>query len=83
MISISAADFGGDLISNQPINVDQFVIGAGAMDSSDRFIYNSRNGALYFDSDGSGSIPQINFAQLSSGLSLSNNNIFVNFDFSI
>lgn len=45
----------------------QFVTGASAADDDDFVIYNSSNGILYYDSDGSGSASAIEIAQLGSG----------------
>lgn len=47
-----------------------FRVGASAADASDRIIYNSVSGALYFDSDGAGGAAQIQFATLAVGLAL-------------
>ncbi|AVH64590.1 beta strand repeat-containing protein [Nostoc sp. 'Peltigera membranacea cyanobiont' N6] len=53
----------------------QFTIGASATTSAQRFIYDSTTGGLYFDRDGSASgYTQVEFAQLSAGLSLTENN---------
>jgi Ca2+-binding RTX toxin-like protein len=41
-----------------------FHIGANATDTSDRVIYNSNTGALYFDPDGVGGVTQTQFATL-------------------
>jgi Ca2+-binding RTX toxin-like protein len=46
----------------------RFVIGANALDSNDRIIYNSNNGDLFFDSNGNGSGGKVQIAELSSGL---------------
>jgi Ca2+-binding RTX toxin-like protein len=54
-----------------------FVIGAGAADASDRVIYNSATGALYYDSDGTGSAAAIQVAQMATGLALTNNDFKV------
>lgn len=53
-IPISAANFGSGLIPGAPLEIDQFVIGATANDTSDRFIYDATNGTLFFDLDGIG-----------------------------
>lgn len=53
------------------------MIGSAAVDSSDRFIYNSGTGALSFDANGNGTGGLTQFAKLSSGLNMSNNDIFV------
>ena len=45
----------------------QFVSGAGvttAQDASDRILYNSTNGALYYDADGTGALAPVRFATL-------------------
>jgi Ca2+-binding RTX toxin-like protein len=49
---------------------DAFVAGAAAADSNDQVIYDSASGALYYDADGTGSGAQIQFAQVTAGLSL-------------
>jgi Ca2+-binding RTX toxin-like protein len=54
-----------------------FVVGAAAADASDRVIYNSSTGALYYDADGTGSAAAIQVAQMATGLSLTNNQIHV------
>lgn len=60
------------------ITAAQFKISSAATDSSDRFIYNNANGALFFDSDGNiGGFAQVQIATLSSGLAMTNNDIFV------
>jgi Ca2+-binding RTX toxin-like protein len=76
-INVSAAGFGGGLMAGAAIETDQFIIGTAAVDSSDRFIYNSVNGGLFFDVDGVGGTAQVQFAQLLPGLALTNNDIFV------
>ncbi|OKH30741.1 hypothetical protein FACHB389_23050 [Nostoc calcicola FACHB-389] len=77
VIQVSAAGFDGGL-SLGVLSASQFTIGASATTSTKRFIYNSSTGALFFDSDGSaGAFTQVQFAQLSTGLSLSNNNFVV------
>ncbi|MEH2067495.1 MAG: calcium-binding protein [Nostoc sp.] len=74
VIQVSITDFGGDL-SPGVLKTSQFTIGASATTTSQRFIYNSTTGGLFFDSDGSaGAFTQVQFAQLSAGLSLTNNN---------
>jgi len=75
IIQVSSS-FGGGL-SLGTLDASQFVIGSAAADADDRFIYNSANGKLYFDADGSGASGQVQFAKLSSGLALDNTNILV------
>ncbi|MBD2616014.1 calcium-binding protein [Nostoc punctiforme FACHB-252] len=76
-IRISATGFGGGL-SAGVLKANQFRIGASATTSTQRFIYNSATGVLFFDRDGSaGAFAQVQFGQLSAGLSLTNNNFVV------
>lgn len=53
--------------ARQALSADAFVTSASgipALDSSDRIIYDSSNGNLYYDPDGSGSADAIQFARL-------------------
>jgi hypothetical protein len=76
-IAVSAAGFGGGLISGAAITTAQFKLGASATTASHRFIYNSANGALFFDADGTGAITQVQIASLGTGLAMTNADIFV------
>jgi Ca2+-binding RTX toxin-like protein len=77
VIQVSANYFGGGL-SIGSLKANQFTIGTSATTSTQRFIYNSGTGALFFDQDGSaGAFSKVQFAQLSTGLSLTNNNFVV------
>ncbi|BDI17566.1 hypothetical protein ANSO36C_33680 [Nostoc cf. commune SO-36] len=77
LIQVSAAGFGGGL-SIGVLSSSQFTIGISATTATERFIYDSTTGALFFDKDGSASaFTQVQFAQLSAGLSLTNNNFLV------
>ncbi|MEH2417704.1 MAG: calcium-binding protein [Nostoc sp.] len=77
LIQVSAAGFGGGL-SIGALQTSQFTIGTSATTSNQRFIYDNVTGGLYFDLDGNaGGFTQVKFAQLSTGLSLSNNNFVV------
>jgi len=74
---VSASGFGGELVRGTVITEAQFTVGEAALDESDRFIYNSTTGGLFFDSDGIGISETIQIAQLSSGLAMTNANILV------
>jgi Ca2+-binding RTX toxin-like protein len=76
-LRVSASGFGGGLVKGAAIAADQFTLGSDASDSSDRFIYEQSTGALFFDADGPGSSEQIQIAQLSTGLAMTNTDIFV------
>ncbi|MDF5709397.1 MAG: calcium-binding protein [Nostoc sp. S4] len=77
LIQVYAPGFGGGL-STGSLQASQFTIGTSATTSEQRFIYNSTTGALFFDSDGSASaFTQVQFAQLTAGLSLTNNNFAI------
>ena len=77
-IEVSAAGFGGGLKANAAITSAQLVIGTTATNKSHRFIYNSTSGALFFDQDGINTVSApVQIATLSTGLALTNNDIFV------
>ncbi|MEH2114685.1 calcium-binding protein [Nostoc sp.] len=79
-IQISAVGFGGGLVAGT-LSTNRFRSGAGittANTTTQRFIYNTTNGALFFDADGSlgGSAP-LQIATLSGNPALNNTNIVV------
>ncbi len=77
LIQVSAAGFGGGLSSGS-LKANQFTIGASATTNQERFIYNIATGGLLFDLDGSASrFTQVQFAQLDTGLSLTEKNFVV------
>ncbi|MGF1934391.1 MAG: proprotein convertase P-domain-containing protein [Nostoc sp. ChiQUE02] len=76
-IFVSAAGFGGGLIAGAAIAANSFAIGTAATTSSQRFIYSTGNGSLFFDQDGTGAIAKIQIATLNTGLSLTNADIVV------
>ena len=76
LIQVSASGFGGGLTLGT-LDIEEFTIGSAATTVSDRFIYNNTTGALFFDPDGTGVLEQIQFAQLSGGVGLTNNDIWV------
>ncbi|NES01366.1 MAG: hypothetical protein F6J86_47710 [Symploca sp. SIO1B1] len=59
------------------LDAEEFTIGSAATRASDRFIYNDTTGALFFDPDGTGTLAQVQFAELSGGFALTNSDIFV------
>ncbi|MEH2082505.1 MAG: M10 family metallopeptidase [Nostoc sp.] len=76
-IVVSAAGFGGGLVAGATIAANNFAIGTAATTSSQRFIYNTGNGSLFFDQDGTGAIAKIEIATLNTGLFLNNADIVV------
>lgn len=60
-----------------PLDPSQFRIGSSAVAASDRFLYNSQNGQLLYDSDGTGSATSALIATLTPGLNLTSTNILV------
>ena len=54
------------------LDVDAFHIGTAAADAEDRIIYNTTNGTLIFDPDGTGAAGSTRFATLATGLALTN-----------
>ena len=76
-IDVFAAGFGGGLSAGAAITPDQFTLGSAADNASERFIYNKSKGALFFDVDGIGGTGQVQFASLTAGLDMTNNDIFV------
>ncbi|MEH2138967.1 hypothetical protein [Nostoc sp.] len=77
LIQVSATYFGGGL-SIGSLSANQFTLGTSATAIAQRFIYDNSTGGLYFDQDGSAAgFTQVKLAQLSAGLSLTNNNFVV------
>ena len=76
----SARGFGGDLVGVgvlSELTQEQFILGTAATTQSNRFIYDTDTGNLFFDIDGTGDIAQVQIATLSSGLALSNTDISI------
>ena len=59
------------------LDASDFHIGAEAHDTTDHIIYNSETGALYFDADAAGGSDAIQFAELTSGLTLNNTDFYI------
>jgi Ca2+-binding RTX toxin-like protein len=80
-LHISAAGFGGGLTAGDFITTDQILIGSGAVaanSASQRFIYNTSTGALFFDADGNQTgFGPVQIATLSNKPTIGSNDIFV------
>lgn len=78
-IEVSARGFGGGLEAGRTLSANQFVIGSSATTREQRFIYQqegNRN-VLFYDSDGSGPLPQVRLLEMSGRVDLTNNDIFI------
>lgn len=71
-IRLSLATFPGITKAGSFAAPGALAIGAAASEADDRIIYNSATGALSYDADGTGAAAQVQFAQLSAGLSMTN-----------
>ncbi|MBC6431611.1 calcium-binding protein [Nostoc sp. HG1] len=77
LIQVSADGFRGGLSSGS-LQTNKFTIGTFATTNTQRFIYNIATGGLFFDLDGSASsFTQVQFAQLSAGMTLTEKNFVV------
>ncbi|GBE75901.1 hypothetical protein myaer87_31280 [Microcystis aeruginosa NIES-87] len=76
-ITVSAAGFGGGLAAGVSITAAQFVLGTTALNASNRLIYNTITGRLFFDGDGTGTLAAIQIATLSSKPTLTASDILV------
>jgi serralysin len=61
-IALSHSIFAG--LSLGVLHPNDFILGTAAQDVTDRIIYDSNTGAVYFDADGTGPAAAIQFAQL-------------------
>ncbi|MBM6594521.1 calcium-binding protein [Microvirga pudoricolor] len=59
------------------MDAESFWIGTAAHDASDRIIYDSQAGRLYYDEDGTGAAGQVLFATLSKNLALTNKDFYI------
>ncbi len=76
-IQLSPAIFRQIGFSGEPSTDAYFHADSTAHDADDRILYDSANGALYYDADGSGTLAAIQFAQLSSAPLLLFTDIFI------
>jgi len=79
VINVSATGFAGGLTAG-PLGTAQFRSGAGinsAATADQRFIYNTGNGALWFDVDGVGGVASVRIANLTGFPTLTAANIVV------
>ena len=77
LLYFSAKGFGGDLVSSGFLGEEQFSLGTSAMTESNRFIYDTSTGNLFFDIDGTGDSAQVQIATLSPSLNLSHEDIYI------
>jgi serralysin len=56
---------------------NEFHAGAAAGDADDRIIHDSSTGAIYYDSDGTGAAAQVQFAEVTAGLTLAHDNFHI------
>ena len=69
--------FGGGLVAGSALLEEQFILGAHATNSHQRFIYDTATGILSFDADGNGVLAQQQLAVLSGAPMLQASNIFI------
>jgi serralysin len=69
-IVLSKSIFAAASLNLGTLDASQFLTGASAGDASDRFVYNSSTGALYYDADGIGGAAQQQIATVSKLLAL-------------
>jgi Ca2+-binding RTX toxin-like protein len=74
-IVLENAVFAG--LADGPLAADRFRVGTAALDANDNVIYNAGNGALFYDADGNGAGPAVQFAQLTAGLALTANDFLI------
>jgi Ca2+-binding RTX toxin-like protein len=65
------------LVKGGVLGEEQFSLGISATTESNRFIYDSDTGNLFFDIDGTGDTQQVQIATFSPGLVMTNADIFI------
>jgi Ca2+-binding RTX toxin-like protein len=81
-IGISQSEYGGGLTAGNPLLSSQIRLGAGvssANSASQRFLFNTSNGNLYFDADGMGGIGAVQIAKLEGVTGLTSNDFQIGF----
>lgn len=76
-IRVSARGFRGGLVANSALSSAQFIVGSSATNASQRFIYNSATGNLFFDVDGNGATASVQIATLVTKPLLTASDIFI------
>jgi aryl-phospho-beta-D-glucosidase BglC (GH1 family) len=66
----------GSAAKPRKLKADMFSQGKSAQDKEDRIIYDSKQGILYYDPDGTGSKAQVKFATLAKSLKLTYHDFF-------
>ena len=59
------------------LSTNAFHTGTAAHDGDDRIIYDSATGNIYYDADGNAARAQVLFAQINSGVALTNSDFFI------
>ena len=62
--------------ANGTLAASAFVAGTAALDASDRIIYDSATGKIFYDADGVGGVAQVLFATVDPGTALNNADFF-------
>jgi Ca2+-binding RTX toxin-like protein len=74
-LNVKSSGFGN--LATGTLDASRFVIGTAATTADHRFVYDDTTGTLFYDSNGSASGGVTQFAQLSTGLALTNSNFVV------
>jgi len=74
-IQLDRAIFSG-VAANGTLAASAFVAGTAALDASDRIIYDSATGKIFYDADGVGGVAQVLFATVDPGTALNNADFF-------
>jgi serralysin len=65
------------VLSAGELPADAFRIGPRAADADDRIVYDRAKGSLFYDPDGTGAAPQVEFARIGKGLALAAADVLV------